>query len=183
MARQAASVSSKLTPLVRQAGDRVAAASAMTLLVALLAALTTLSIVVALSSDASLGVASTVLFVPALSAALGALGMRRMIANRAEQAAREDARQEATEVRQLEHTLSYVDAKLTAALTQFGTEQHNDAVVAIFQAKAATELVLDSDAAPQQDSSQPRYPLADFLAPAELRAGTSAERPSGLSLI
>ncbi len=181
-ARQASTVSSKLSPLVRQAGDRVAAASAMTLLSALLAVLTTLSIIAALSSDASLGVTSTVLFVPALSAALGALAMRRLVARRDEQAEREDARQDATELRQLEHTLRYVDGKLTAALTRFGTDQHNDAVVAMFQAKAATELLLDSDDAPHQDSTESRYPLADFLAPAALRAGDSAERPGGLSL-
>ncbi|MGV0836150.1 hypothetical protein [Mycolicibacterium thermoresistibile] len=180
--RQAATVSAKLTPLARQAGDRVAAASPLTLLGALLGVLTTLSIITALSSDTSLGVTSTVLFVPALSAMLGALAMRSVVARRAEQAVREDARQDAAEVRQLEHTLDYIDSKLDAALTQFGSDRHNDAVVAMFQAKAATELYRGG-AGSRQDAPATHYALAEFLAPAALHAGEPSDRPAGLSLI
>lgn len=180
-------MSAKLGPLARRAGDRVAAASPITLLVSLLGLLTTLSIVVALSSDTSLGVTSTVLFVPALSATLGALAMRSMSARREEEAVREDTRQEAASVRQLEHTLDYIDTKLDAALNQFGSERHNDAVVAMFQAKAATELYRGSVGAshPETHRESPgaRPAVADFLPPAELQAGKRSERPAGLSLI
>lgn len=181
--RQAAAVSSKLTPLARQAGDRVAAASPLTLLAAMLGVLMTLSIVASLSSDSSLGVASTVLFVPALSAALGALAMRGVAARRSAQAAREDARQDTAELRRLAHTLDYVDDKLNAALTQFGSERHNDAVVAMFQAKAATELYRGPAPGSHPDSPEKQYALAEFLAPAALHAGEAAERPAGLSVI
>ncbi|WP_156628814.1 hypothetical protein [Mycobacterium sp. 1274756.6] len=179
--RQASTVSAKLTPLARQAGDRIAAASPMTLLAALLGLLTILSIVAALSSDTSLGATSTVLFVPAFSAALGALAMRGLIVRRRDQALADDARHDATELRQLEHTLDYIDTKLDAALTQFGSERHNDAVVAMFQAKAATELY--RGAAELDRRTETRYALADFLTPAALQAGERAERPAGLSLI
>ncbi|OBJ68615.1 hypothetical protein A5643_01475 [Mycobacterium sp. 1274756.6] len=181
MRRQASTVSAKLTPLARQAGDRIAAASPMTLLAALLGLLTILSIVAALSSDTSLGATSTVLFVPAFSAALGALAMRGLIVRRRDQALADDARHDATELRQLEHTLDYIDTKLDAALTQFGSERHNDAVVAMFQAKAATELY--RGAAELDRRTETRYALADFLTPAALQAGERAERPAGLSLI
>lgn len=179
--RQAATVSAKLSPLARQAGDRIAAASPMTLLLALLGLLTVLSIVAALSSDTSLGVTSTVLFVPALSAVLGALAMRTLIARSRTQAVADDARQDATELRQLEHTLDYIDTKLDAALTQFGSDRHNDAVVAMFQAKAATELYRGATELDQRGEN--RYALADFLTPAALQAGERAERHAGLSLI
>lgn len=183
VARQAATVSSKLSPLARQAGDRVAAASPMTLLVSLLGVLAVLSVVASVSYDNSLGVASAVLFVPALSAAIGALAMRCALARQSAQTVREDARQEATEQRHLEHTLDYVDDKLTAALTQFGSDRHNDAVVAMFQAKAATELYRGAPARPASGPDRTDYTLADFLAPAALRSAEESERPAGLSLI
>lgn len=173
VARQTASVSAKLTPIAARAGDRVAGASPITLLLGLLGVLTTLSIVASLTIDGSLGVASAMLFVPTLSAAIGAVGMRCVDERRNRQTRHEDSRHEATQLRNLEHTLDYVDTKLTAALTQFGSDRHGDAVIAMFQAKAATELYLGSDAAPQRNpahseaitkaDSASRYPLPDWL--------------------
>ncbi|MBX7435074.1 hypothetical protein JDV09_23675, partial [Mycobacterium sp. Y57] len=153
VARQAATVSSKLTPIARRAGDRVASASPTTLLLGLLGLLTTLSVVASLAFHNALGVTSAVLFVPALSAAIGALAVRCLDERRARQAQREQALPEAMQLRQLEHTLEYVDTKLSAGLSQFGSDRHNDAVIAMFQAKAATELYLGSEPRPAADSA------------------------------
>lgn len=175
LADQAATVSSKLGPLMGRAGDRVAAASPTTLLLALLGVLVTASIVAALAFDGSLGVAATVLFIPALSAAVGAIAMRSVEDRRAVLKQRENARDDAQSLRQIEHTLDYVDAKLTTALTRFGTERHNEAVIGMFQAKAATELYLgtaNTSERPCQRESEPddidlvsQYGLAELLTP------------------
>lgn len=200
VSHQGARVSAKLAPIARQAGDRVAAASPTTLLLGLLGLLAALSIVASVSSSGSLGVTSAVLFVPALSAAIGAIAMRSVAERRDRRLVREAAQREATQLRHLEHTLDYVDAKLTAALTQFNSDRRNDAVIAMFQAKAATELYRGPEAAPQRDSardsargsasvamtgatdSAARRPLPEFDRPGELRSGERLER-SGLSLI
>ena len=90
-ARQAAAVSSKLAPVVRGAGDRVAAASATTLLLGLLGVLLISSVVAGLTSDGSLGVAATVLFIPMLSGLIGAIGMRCLDERRRTQAQQDNA--------------------------------------------------------------------------------------------
>ena len=46
-----------------------------------------------------------------------------------------------------------------------------------------TELYRGSAPGTQQNSSESHYALAEFLAPATLRAGEPSERPTGLSLI
>jgi len=191
VARQAATVSSKLSPVVRRAGDRVAAASPTTLLLALLSVLVASSIVAALTFDSSLGVAATVLFIPMLSAAVGAITMRCLDDRRKSQAQREDAREEARALHQIEHTLDYVDAKLTTALTQFGTERHNEAVIGMFQAKAATELYLGTVHRPERSSSpeaEPenidlvsQYGLAELLTPTGVGSKSASAATSNRS--
>ncbi len=135
-------MSAKLSPIVRGAGDRAAAASPTTLLLSLLGVLVTMSVVAALTFEGSLGVAAIVLFTPLLSAAVGAVTMRCIDDRRKSLEKSETARDDRRTLNQIEHTLDYVDGKLTAALTQFGTERHNEAVIGMFQAKAATELYL-----------------------------------------
>lgn len=175
VARQAATVSAKLGPVVRSAGDRVAAASPTTLLLGLLGVLVIASIVAALTFESSLGVAAIVLFIPTLSAAVGAIGMRCLDDRRKSQEQREVAREETRALHQIEHTLDYVDTKLTTALTQFGTDRHNEAVIGMFQAKAATELYLGTDhrtargtateTEPEGIDLVSQYGLAELLTP------------------
>ncbi|MFZ0835335.1 MAG: hypothetical protein WAM92_20130 [Mycobacterium sp.] len=184
-------MSSKLSPVVRRAGDRVAAASPTTLLLALLSVLVASSIVAALTFDSSLGVAATVLFIPMLSAAVGAITMRCLDDRRKSQAQREDAREEARALHQIEHTLDYVDAKLTTALTQFGRERHNAAVIGMFQAKAATELYLGTVHRPARSSSpeaEPenidlvsQYGLAELLTPTGVGSQSASAATSNRS--
>lgn len=175
MARQAAAVSSTLAPVVRGAGDRMAAASPTTLLLVLLATLVTSSILAALTIEGGVGVTVTVLFIPVLSAAFGATAVRCIEERRQSQEQREHDRQDARARDQIERTLDYVDIKLTTALTQFGTERHNEAVIGMFQAKAATELYLGTASRPEPrpaQQSEPedvdlvtQYRLAEFLTP------------------
>jgi hypothetical protein len=165
----------------------------MTLLVALLGLLVTLGVIASLALDNSLGVASTVLFVPVTSAAVGAVAMRRVEDRRRDQLGREDARREASQLRRVEGTLDYVDAKLTSALTQFGSEHRNEAVIAMLQAKAVTELYLGSDrgqvpeltpdAAKTTADPAERFALATSLAPKAVRHNERSEQVPGLSLI
>ncbi|MDY6997695.1 MAG: hypothetical protein SW019_13925 [Actinomycetota bacterium] len=189
-ARQAAAVSAKLAPLARAAGDRVAAASPTTVLLGLLGLLVALSIAAALTFDSSLGVAATVLFVPVLSAAFGAISLRCLDDRRKAQVQREDAREDTRALHQAEHTLDYIDTKLNAALTRFGTERHNEAVIGMFQAKAATELYLGTDRQPApKRTTEPesedvdlvsRYGLAELLTPRSVggqdRTSASSDR-------
>ncbi len=188
LARQATTVSAKLTPVIRGAGDRVAAASPTTLLLALLCVLLASSIVAGLAFDGSLGVAATVLFIPTLSAAFGAITLRCLDERRKSQAQREVGREEARALHQAERTLDYIDTKLMVALTQFGTERHNDAVIGMFQAKAATELYLGTDHRPQRTSSpeaEPdnidlvtQYGLAELLTPRGVGSQSATAPPN-----
>lgn len=183
-ARQAAAVSSKLAPVVRGAGDRVAAASATTLLSGLLGALLISSVIAGLTSNGSLGVAATVLFIPMLSGVIGAIGMRCLDERRRAQAQLDNEREETRTLQQIEHTLDYVDTKLTTALTQFGTDRHNEAVIGMFQAKAATELYLGTDrraearSAPDSEAEGidlvSQYGLAELLTPRSV--GSKSDR-------
>lgn len=181
-ARQAATISAKLGPVVGRAGDRVAAASPTTLLLTLLTLLAVASVVAGLTSDGSLGVAATVVFIPMLFGVIGAIGMRCLDERRRRHAQQDTQREETRTLAQIERTLDYVDAKLTTALTQFGTDRHNEAVIGMFQAKAATELYLGTDrraeagSAPDSESESidlvSQYGLAELLTPRSV-AGTS----------
>jgi len=172
---------------VARAGDTVAAASPMTVAQFVLGFLLTVSIIGAVSFDDTLGVAATILFVPVLAAAMGALGMRSFDARRRDRAEREQAQNQEHATANLERTLDYIDAKLTSALDRFGTDRHNDAIVAMFQAKAATELCLGPVPPGPSRNPQPAEPadsigghqsLADFLTPNAL---TRSERSEGVS--
>lgn len=45
----------------------------------------------------------------------------------------------------LQRSVQYVDRKLSLALTSFGTEHHQQAVIALLQAKTAAELTLGTE--------------------------------------
>lgn len=191
IAQQAATVSAKLGPIARRAGDRAAAASPTTLLLSLLGLLVTMSVVAALTFDGSLGVAAIVLFTPLLSAAVGAVTMRCIDDRRKSLEQREAARDDMRTSNQIEHTLDYVDGKLTAALTQFGTERHNEAVIGMFQAKAATELYLGAARPPETGRAgelEPenidlvtQYGLAELLTPRRVGEQTDSSTASSRS--
>lgn len=88
-----------------------------------------------------------VVIVPACAIALGAVGHRWVSERGGEPAARTDARG----ADELARSVAYVDQKLAIALGAFGSERHQQAMLALVQAKTAAELALGAqgDALPQ----------------------------------
>lgn len=117
-----------------------------------------LGIAGAIALDNSLGLLCTVVVVPVCSAVLGGLGYRWYSGLGMEQSeraepgrdsGRDSGRTDSRPVRpsdsDLQRSVQYVDRKLAVALTSFGTEHHQQAVIALFQAKTAAELTLGTE--------------------------------------
>ncbi len=96
----------------------------------------------ALTLHDTMGLLCTVVVIPVCAATLGALGHRWYSGLGDDAAPRTDARPPASD---LERSVHYVDRKLTLALTSLGTEHHQQAVIALFQAKTAVELMLGTE--------------------------------------
>lgn len=100
----------------------------------------------AIAVDNTLGLFCTVVVIPVSAIILGALGQRWYGGVGTPQASHETA----TAPSELQRSVEYVDKKLAVALTTFGTERHQQAVIALFQAKTAVELTLGTE----QDTTQ-----------------------------
>lgn len=109
------------------------------------AVLMLLGVVGAIALHSTLGLVCTVVVIPGCAAILGALGYRWYSGLGAA-----ESRGQATEPAESElmRSLTYVDRKLTTALTSFGTEHHQQAVISLFQAKTAVELTLGTEEDP-----------------------------------
>lgn len=105
-------------------------------LLAVLGVLTLVGIVGSVALTGTRQLFCAVVVVPVCSIALGALGHRW--------AGRNDDHQ-ATEPTELARSVAYVDKKLAVALEAFGSERHQQAVLALVQAKTAAELALGSE--------------------------------------
>ncbi|MGE2731424.1 hypothetical protein ACQI4F_18265 [Mycolicibacterium vaccae] len=92
-----------------------------------------------------------VVLVPVAAIALGALGHRWFAETQA--APISGAAASARETSDLAHSVLYVDKKLTLALNALGTDRHQQAVIALFQAKTAVDLALGTE-----DDSEPVNP-------------------------
>ncbi len=101
-----------------------------------------LGIVGAISLSSTTGLVCTVVVIPVCAATLGALGYRWY--SGLGTASPQPRASEPSES-DLMRSVHYVDRKLTTALTSFGTEQHQQAVIALFQAKTAVELTLGTE--------------------------------------
>ncbi|MDZ4270788.1 MAG: hypothetical protein U1D00_34840 [Mycobacterium sp.] len=104
-----------------------------------------LGIVGAIALDNTLGLMCTVVVVPVCAGILGALGHRWYSGLDTESARRTDARAAEPTDADLQRSAQYVDRKLSLALTSFGTEHHQQAVIALLQAKTAVELTLGTE--------------------------------------
>lgn len=124
-----------------------------------------LGFVGAIALHNSLGLICTVVVVPVCSSTLGVLGHRWYSGLGAEAARRTDTQTAAPATSELQRSVQYVDKKLALALTSFGTEHHQEAVIALFQAKTAVELTLGTE----QDTAS--------YADVPLRAGDHDLRP------
>ena len=135
-----------------------------------------LGVVGAITLHTTLGLICTVVVIPLCAAILGALGHRWYSGLGLEADRRADPAQPATS--DLQRSVQYVDAKLGQALTSFGTEHHQQAVIALFQAKTAVELTLGTE---QDVTSFFEVPLRaeDYGLRPRIQAGpTSALRES-----
>lgn len=131
-------------------------------LLAVLGVVTLLGIVGSIALTDTRQLFCAVVVVPACSIALGALGHRWVTG-------REDPAAPPTE---LERSVAYVDDKLTVALEAFGSDRHQQAMLALVQAKTAVELARGAESAilPQLGAS---VPLVEDRRRPRIRAGAS----------
>lgn len=99
----------------------------------------------ALALDNTLALLCTVVVVPVCAGILGALGYRWFIGLGIDTAGQTPSRPAQPADSDLQRSVQYVDRKLALALTSFGTEHHQQAVIALFQAKTAVELTLGTE--------------------------------------
>ena len=107
-----------------------------------------LGIVGAISLHNSFGLACVVVVIPVCSIALGALGHRWYIGLGGQREQRVESPAANATFSDLQRSVEYVDNKLTFALNAFGTERHQPAMIALFQAKTAVELTLGTEQDP-----------------------------------
>jgi len=120
---------------------------------ALAAILMLLGIVGAIVTRNLLGLVCIVVVIPVCASVLGALAHRWFVDSGTTVQPHAMGPAEASTAA-LERSVRYIDGKLALALTSMGTDHHQQAVVALFQAKAAVELTLGTE----QDS--PGYDVA-----------------------
>jgi hypothetical protein len=140
-----------------------------------------LGIVGSIALDNSLGLICTVVVVPVCSIALGALGHRWYSGLGDQRTQQTDSGAVEPTTSDLQRSVEYVDKKLAVALTSFGTERHQQAVIALFQAKTAIELTLGTE----QDSAN----YVDVPLPADehtlrprIRVGSTSQLRESTSL-
>lgn len=97
----------------------------------------------------SLGLICTIVVIPVCSITLGALGHRWYSGLGNQRTQQTDSGATEPPTSDLQRSVEYVDKKLAVALTSFGTERHQQALIALFQAKTAVELTLGTE----QDST------------------------------
>jgi hypothetical protein len=132
-----------------------------------------LGVVGSITLHSSLGLVCTVVVVPVSSIILGALGHRWYSGPGDQRAEQSDGAAVEPTASDLQRSVQYVDKKLAVALTAFGTERHQQAVIALFQAKTAVELALGTE----QDS--PNFvdmplPVEDHTLRPRIRVGTAS---------
>lgn len=125
-------------------------------------------VVGAITLHTTVGLVCIVVVVPVCSAILGVLGYRWYSGLAIEAAQHTNTQPAQPDTSELQRSVQYVDKKLALALTSLGTEHHQQAVIALFQAKTAIELTLGTE---QDDAGDFGVPLpAGDLRP-RIRAG------------
>ncbi len=115
--------------------------------------------------DNTLGLICTIVVIPVCSITLGALGNRWYSGVVNQHTTHTDTPVNEPAASELQRSVEYVDKKLAVALNSFGTERHQQAVIALFQAKTAVELTLGTE----QD--------AESYGEVQLPAGDQSIRP------
>ena len=131
--------------IVAQMWRALAAVPPAARLLFLASALLLLGFVGALVLDGTPGLLCIIVVIPVCAAVLGALGYRWYSGLGIDAAAASQSRPIQPAKSDLERSVDYVDRKLALALTSLGTDHHQQAVIALFQAKTAVELTLGTE--------------------------------------
>ncbi|WP_231992062.1 hypothetical protein [Mycobacterium sp. ACS4331] len=110
-----------------------------------------LGVVGSIALQNAFGLICTVVVVPLCSITLGVLGHRWYAGLAGASAQRADTSVVSPIASDLQRSVEYVDKKLAVALTSMGSERHQQALIALFQAKTAVELTLGTE----NDSANP----------------------------
>lgn len=116
------------------------------------------------------GLLCAIVAVPVSSVAVGALGHRWVARNGTQHPA---APARSAQPSELARSIVYVDRKLTLALNSFGSERHQQAVIALFQAKTAVELALGTEQDIATHIDEP-VSVDDYGLRPRIRAGQSS---------
>jgi len=132
-----------------------------------------LGVVGSIALHSSLGLICTVVVIPVCSIILGALGHRWYSGLGHQRTEQSDSAAVEPTASDLQRSVQYVDKKLAVALTTFGTERHQQAVIALFQAKTAVELALGTE---QDSASHVDVPLPaeDHTLRPRIRVGSAS---------
>lgn len=106
------------------------------------------SIVGSVTLDSALGTTFAVVLVPCFSLALGVVAHKWYAGLRQDHGTDTDSAPRSTG--EIERSVEFVDTKLAYALNSLGTERHQQAVIALIQAKTATELYMATAKEPIQ---------------------------------
>ena len=119
---------------------------------------------IALSGTA--GLVCAIVVVPVSSITIGALGHRWYSRQSSGVTPHVDSSE-------LARSMGYVDKKLTLALNTFGSERHQQAVIALFQAKTAVELTLGTEQDYATHIDEP-VPVDDYGLRPRIQAGPAS---------
>jgi hypothetical protein len=163
--------------VVRHIGRAIDAVPPALQLLFAVALLMLLGVVGSIAFSGTPGLVCTVVVVPVSAIAVGALGHRWY--GRDQEGA--DVRGPVAETSELERSVAYVDRKLTLALNSFGSERHQQAVIALFQAKTAVELALGTEQSTDGHIDEP-VSVADYGLRPRIQAGSKTTLPESNSL-
>lgn len=159
--------------LVGQAWRGIGAVPATVRLALILGVLALLGVVGSVAAHGTVALACAVVVVPVCSLGLGVLWHRWYLGQAAEPAgAQAAADAPALPPSDMRRSVEYVDRKLAVVLEALGTERHQHAIVALFQAKTAVEFALGTEADPARDAELPAAVDEQFLRP-RIRAGAA----------
>ncbi|BBY28566.1 hypothetical protein [Mycolicibacterium sediminis] len=111
------------------------------------------------------GLICAIVVVPTCSVVLGALGHRWLSGHGLAASSATAPQTTARETADLERSVTYVDKKLTVALNSLGSDRHQQAVIALFQAKTAVELALGTEQDAETRDDAPVHVDAHRLRP------------------
>lgn len=127
------------------------------------------------------GLVCAIVAVPTCSVVLGVLGQRWFSRHGGAASSATDTHTAGSGTADLERSVAYVDTKLTVALNSLGSDRHQQAVIALFQAKTAVELALGTEQDSDTRDEEPVHVDAYRLRP-RIQPGPNSSLPQHGSL-